>query len=172
MNTNIENIHFTNAEEKEKSIILSFTRDLFYFGFQKRLFISIVISIFAVVIEFFGKKSQDQLDIFPESALIIFAALILFNIFSFLYIILKEKLNLYTLETEIIYGKISEKSKSKGPLYILFSTDKYECTTALTIKYPSLFDSLKVGDEILVTRSTITGTAKYNVYPTHTKKTS
>ena len=168
-----DDLVFATAGEREISIISNARNKLLSAGFKKRAVISVILGIVIAVGEFFGRKNQHIENTILGAFGFIAAAIIVFNLLSYGYIVLKRKMDLYTDNPEILYCTVSEKysqskfeqeNKKLAQNYIILETDSHYCTTAFPVKNREEFDGLSIGGTVLLLRSSPFGDVHYEIF--------
>lgn len=188
----IDDMHFFIPDEKQKNLILRFSSQEFKQRFYKRFLISVVIILVILIAEliargYTNRHAKSRFFVYPGAdtipGMLVFVAFIflLFNLLSFIYMKVKIQMNDIAARYECMHGIVTEKydgrqlSQTSGEAsknYILFSNEEGHCTTALSVKNLQTFQSVQVGDEILVIKYKPLGTSGYTFIPleqgTHT----
>jgi hypothetical protein len=161
----IDNFTFSTSSEVENRIILHNRWNSLINIFNKRLLLTGLISIIVIILETIGLKNQGKLDQADEMSLYVLLFFVIINLLSILNIYLKVKLITFSNSHEYIYGDIYEISKN-SPFYVLFEKENKRCTTAINIKNIEVYNSLKMGEKILILRDVTSGVPKYEVFKT------
>lgn len=178
MNTNnkiyaeADDIVFDTAGEKELSIINKTHKRLLMRGFKKRAIISVIIGIIIAFGEVIGRINQNRADTITGMCIFIIVAVLIFNLLSYGYIVLKRKMDFYTDKVECLYctvtekynqHKLSKENQKHAQNYILLESEKYHCTTAFPIKGIEEFNKITIGDTVLLLKSSPYGDVHYEV---------
>lgn len=173
IHVNADDLVFNAVNEKETAIISKARDKILFQGFKKRAIISVILGIIIAIGECIGRKNQHIDNTIPGALGFIAAAVIIFNLLSFGYIVLKRKMNLYTDKMEVLYCTISEKynqhklsreNKKHSQNYILLETDNYYCTTAFPVKNIQEFNKLSIGDTVLLLKKAPFGDVHYEIF--------
>lgn len=168
-----DDIIFDTIGERETAIINKARNKILLSGFKKRAIISVIAGIAVAVGEYFGRKNQHIEYTIGKTYALIIAAVIIFNLLSYGYIVLKRKMDIYTDKSEILYCTVSEKynqhklsseNKKHAENYVLLETSTHYCTTAFPIKDINEFNRLSIGDTVLLLRTSPFGDIHYEVF--------
>ena len=168
-----DDLVFAAAGEKETAIIGKSKNTILFKGFKKRVIISVILGIVIAMGDYFGRKNQHTENAFLGAFVFIAVAVIIFNLLSYGYIVLKRKMDAYTDKMEILYCTVSEKynqhklsmeNKKPSQNYILLETDTCFCTTAFPVKDIKEFNKLSIGDTVLLLKSSPFGDAHYEIF--------
>lgn len=170
---NADDLTFDTIGEKETAIINKSRNKVLLAGFKKRAVISVIVGAVAAIGEYIGRKNQHIEYTIGGTFAFIIAAVVVFNLLSYGYIILKRKINLYTEKSEILYCTVAEKynqhklsseNKKHSENYIILETDTHYCTTAFPIKDIGKFNRISIGDTVLLLRTSPFGDIYYEVF--------
>lgn len=132
-------------------------------AFSKRAVISVIAAAIIMIMEYIGRINADNKSSIPGAFAFIITAVVIFNLLSYGYVILKKSMDIYKEHLSYIYGTVSEKySRQKN--YILFETESNCCTTAVAVQNADDFSSMAVGDSVLIVKSIPYGSEVYEVY--------
>lgn len=185
----IDDMHFFIPDEDQKTLITRFSSQEFKAGFRRRFIISLITALIVLTAEliargYTNKHAHSRMFQYPGAetipGVVAFVAFVflLFNLLSFLYMKIKIQMNDIAARYECAQGIITEKydgrhlSQTSGEAsrnYILFSNEEGHCTTALSVKNLQTFQSVQVGDEILVIKYKPLGNAGYTFIPLEKK---
>ena len=167
-------IDFLPVTENELKTIQANRDKKISFNFKKRLILSIIVSICISAFEIYAHVTNPKLGSFTSAIIFIAIALIVFNLLSFGYVILRKKMSLYAehmsfvkgvVDTKYDHVKLSKENKQVSHDFVLFNFDNFHCKDAVKVKDPDDFKTLKKGDDILVVKSTVYGDDSFEVYP-------
>lgn len=173
IHVNADDLVFHTADSRETSIVNKFRSKILFDGFKKRAFISVILGVIIAVGEYIGRKNQHIENTIKGAFIFIFAAIVIFNLLSYGYVVLKRKMDLYTDNMEILYCTVSEKynqhtlskeASKRAQNYILLETDTHYCTTAFPVKDIKEFNRLSIGDTVLLLKNSPFGDAHYEVF--------
>ncbi len=169
----IADIEFAPIGDKELNII-TFTRNRRLFSaFVHRIYISVIVTIIVMVMEFIGRSNPRYEKTIPGSLAFIFIAFIVFNLLSYGYMTLKKQMDIYRDHLSFVYGTITEKydnhtlskqNNQKSKNYVLFDTENVHCITAIAVAGSAEFKDIKPGDNVLVVKSSSYGDNHYELY--------
>ncbi len=169
----IEDITFNPVSDKELRIIESFKNTNLFSSFTSRAIISIIVIAVIMIAECIGRYSIGTSKTIPGMIVFLIIVLIIFNLLSFGYVILKKKIDLYNNHLTCIYGTVSEKynkhllskqNNEKSNNYILFDKDSVHCSTAVKVADLDVFKYLEIGEEILIVKTEHYGNNSYELY--------
>ncbi len=172
-NIPIADVPFTPIGDKELSIILSERKRKLINDFSRRAVISVIVTAIVMIMEYIGKYNSDNLKAIPGEFTFIIIALIIFNLLSFGYVVLKQRINTYADHLCCVYGTVSEKydsrslstqNRQRSQDYILFDTENIHCVTAIPANNREEFKKLTPGSRILIVKSSPYGDAHYELY--------
>lgn len=178
MNTNnkiyaeADDIVFDTVGEKETAIINKTHNKILMAGFKRRAIISFIAGIIIAVGEVIGRINQNRTNSIAGMCIFIVAAILIFNLLSYGYIVLKRKMDFYTDKIECLYctvtekynqHKLSRKNQKYARNYVLLESEKYHCTTAFPIKGIDEFNKISIGDTVLLLKSSPYGDVHYEV---------
>lgn len=179
MNTNeqkkllIDDMHFLKPDQKQEALIADYSTHQYMVKFRRRFLISLVIALIVIIVEYIARRYTMETPIpgsIPGMLFFVSLLFVIYNIISYIYIRMKIKMDDFLNKYECMYGMVTEKydgrhlsKKSGQPTdnYILFSNEEGHCTTALSVKSSQRFQSINIGDEILVLKCSPMGMAHY-----------
>lgn len=173
INVSADDLIFDTIGKKETEIINKAQNKILHSGFAKRAVISVIAAIVIAIGEYIGKRNQHIEFTMWKTFIFIAVAVIIFNLLSYGYIILKRKMDLYTDKTECLYctvvekynqHKLSKENKKHAQNYILLETATYHCTTAFPIKDIKEFNKLSIGDTVLLIKTSPFGDIHYEIF--------
>lgn len=191
MNTNkqtnllIDDMHFLTPDKEQEELITRFSSIEHKTKFYKRFIISLITALIILVVEliargFTNKHAHSRFFHYPGAetipGMIIFvvSVFVIFNVLSFIFMWVKIQMNDVVNKYKCTYGivtdkydsrHLSQKSGEASQNYILFSNEEGHCTTALSVKDIQTFQSIDVGDEILVIKYNPLGISGYTFIP-------
>lgn len=170
---NADDLIFDTIGENETAIINKSRNKILLAGFKRRAFISVIAGIVVAIGEYIGRKNQHIENTIGGTFAFIIAAVVVFNLLSYGYIVLKRKMDLYTDKSEILYCTVAEKynqhklsaeNKKHTQNYVILETDTHYCTTAFPIKDIDEFNKLSIGDTVLLLKTSPFGDVYYEVF--------
>ena len=166
-------IPFEEMGENEAKIITNEINRNLIKGFKKRLIYSALIAVVVCIFEIIGRINQNRNDSIPGVIIAFIIFLVIFNLLSYGYVILKKKMDVYSAHSVCVYTKITEKyeqnklskeNKQKSKNYVILESDHFHCTTAFPIEDYTTFKNMKIGDDILLVKSSPYGNIQYDLY--------
>lgn len=173
IHVNADDLVFNTIGSRETAIINKSRNKILFKGFKKRAVISVILGIVIAIGEYIGRKNQHIENTIKGTFAFIIAAVVVFNLLSYGYIVLKRKMDLYTDNMKILYCTVSEKynqyklskeNQKHAQNYILLETDTHYCTTAFPVKDINEFNRLSIGDTVLLLKNSPFGDAHYEVF--------
>lgn len=185
----IEDMHFEKPDSEQEALISRVSSVKYKANFYKRLIISLAAALIILAAEFIARVYTNKhayslyfryagADTMPDVIIFVVSVFLIFNLLSFVFMKIKTAMNDILNKYECAYGIVTEKydgrhlSQTSGEIshnYILFSNEEGHCTTALSVKKQQVFQSIDVGDEILVVKYKPLGTAGYTFIPVEKK---
>lgn len=175
----IENIDFNPISENELSIIGAYKNKNLFSAFTSRAIISVIVIAIIMIAEYIGRHSTNTSKTIPGMIVFLIIVLMVFNLLSFIYMVLKKKIDLYNNHLSCVYGTVSEKynkhllsrqNNEKSNDYILFDKDSIHCSTAIKVADYDVFKHLEIGDEVIIVKVELYGDISYELYNIPTKK--
>lgn len=172
-NIAIADIPFEPIGDRESEVITKARNRQLFDDFSSRAVISVIITAIVMIIEYIGKYNADSESAIPGEFTFIIIALIVFNLLSFGYVILKRRMDIYADHLCYVYGTVSEKydgytlssqNKQKSKDYILFDTENAHCVTAISTNNHNEFKKIQPGSKVLVVKSSPFGDVHYELY--------
>lgn len=166
-------IPFEEIGEKEEKIITDEINRNLIKHFKKRFIYSVLIAIVVCILEIIGRINQNRTDSIPGVIIVFMVFLVIFNLLSYGYVILKRKMDVYSAHSVCVYTKITEKygqnklsdeNKQKSKNYVILESDHFHCTTAFPIEDYAVFNNMKIGDDVLLVKSSPYGNIQYDLY--------
>lgn len=169
----IGDLEFSEITAKESEIIKTHRDKILFSGFIKRVYISVVVTAIVMISEYVGRHNSGTEKTIPGAFIAIGLGFVVFNILSFGYMNLKQKMDIYRDHLSFTYGYVDEKyngnvlekqNREKSKDYILFDTDKVHCNTAVAISDHMEFLNINLGDKVLIVKSSPYGEDHYEVF--------
>lgn len=173
IHVNADELVFDTAGEKETAIISKSRTKKLFAGFKKRAVISVILGIFIAIFEYIGKRNQHIENTIGSTFTFIIVAVTVFNLLSFGYLVLKQKMDLYTDRIEILYCTVAEKynqyklsseNQKHSQNYILLETDTHYCVTAFPVKNAGEYNNISIGDTVLLLKNSPFGDSHYEIF--------
>lgn len=169
-NFSIEDLDFFQPDAAQTEIIRRHFAENGKKHFNRRLLLSLAAAFLVIAAESFA-RFPSRPDSIPGMVRFVTAAFFIYTILSYLYMMMKSKMNDSLNRYECVYGTVTEKydsrhlsreSRENVPSYILFCTEQGHCSTALSVRNLSVFQGVKIGDKILVIKHQPMGNARYD----------
>lgn len=166
----IEDMTFHQPDSSEEQRIHQHNRSSSEKKLSRQRIISLIIAIVVIIAEFIARIGLGTEKTITTMTYVVLGVLLLYNIISYVASNMKLQMNDISEKYECLAGTVAEKYDSRHlakttrenvPSYILFHNEQGYCTTALPIKDSKLFQSINVGDEILVVKGNAMGHSHY-----------
>ena len=173
IHVNADDLIFDKAGEKENAIINKSRTKKLFSSFKKRAVASVIIGIVLAIFEYIGRRNQHIENTIGTAFTFIIVAVIVFNLLSFGYIVLKHTMDLYTDRIEILYCTVSEKynqyklsieNQKHSQNFILLETATHYCVTAFPVKTANEYNHISIGDTVLLLKNSTYGDAYYEIF--------
>jgi hypothetical protein len=173
----IQDMEFSKPNEEQAALIHAYSTKNARKRFNKRFIISLIIAIVVIVGETIARYyykndiTHSRRATIPGMIAVVLTAFVLYNLISFIWTKMKTNMDDILNRYECVCGIVTEKYDSRHlsettreavPNYILFSNEQGHCVTALPVKSFAKFQSVQVGDEILVLKMNPMGMAAYD----------
>ncbi len=136
----------------------------------RQRFFSLIIAVIIIITEIIGRFNMGTQHTITGMTIIVLGALMLYNIVITITTGMKRQMSDIVEKYQCVSGIVVEKYDSEHlsqtnrenvPSYILFYNEQGYCTTALSVKNKKHFQSIQVGDNILVIKGHAMGNAHY-----------
>lgn len=169
-NFSIDDMDFFQPDDAQTEMIRRHFTESTKKKFNQRLLFSLAAALIVIAAESIA-RFPSRSDSIPGMLGFVTAAFLIYNMISYLYMVMKSKMNDSLNRYECVYGTVTEKydsrhlSRESGenvPSYILFGTEQGHCSTALSVKNLKVFQAVKTGDKILVIKHQPMGNVYYD----------
>lgn len=170
---NADDLVFDPLGESEAKIIEKARNKILFSAFKKRTIASVIVGIIVAVGEFIGRKNLHIEYTLGGTFAFIAAAVVVFNLLSYGYVVLKRRIDLYSDNSEFLYCTVAEKysqyklsneNKKKSHNYVILETERFYCNTAFPVNDTDEYDRISVGDRVMLVKNSPFGDVHYELF--------